>query len=117
MSHESRRLPVGAEVQPNGGTHFRVWAPDPRRVSLRLRSGNQWCDVALEQETGGYWSGLVPKAGAGTMYRFRLDEDECADPASRFQPEGPSGPSQVVDPMTFRWTDAAWKGVTLPGQV
>jgi maltooligosyltrehalose trehalohydrolase len=117
MSHESRRLPVGAEVQPNGGTHFRVWAPDPRRVGLRLRSGNQWCDVALEQETGGYWSGLVPKAGAGTMYRFRLDEDECADPASRFQPEGPSGPSQVVDPTTFRWTDASWKGVTLPGQV
>jgi maltooligosyltrehalose trehalohydrolase len=117
MSHVSRRLPVGAEVQPQGGTHFRVWAPDPRRVSLRLRSGTGWCDVPLEEEANGYWSGLVPKAGAGAEYRFRLDDDDCADPASRFQPEGPFGPSQVVDPSSFRWSDASWQGVMLPGQV
>jgi maltooligosyltrehalose trehalohydrolase len=39
------------------------------------------------------------------------------DPASRFQPEGPHGPSQVIDPSAFAWTDADWKGLTLEGQV
>ena len=36
---------------------------------------------------------------------------------SRFQPDGPHGPSQVVDPGSFAWTDSAWKGIKLRGQV
>jgi maltooligosyltrehalose trehalohydrolase len=40
-----------------------------------------------------------------------------ADPASRFQPEGPFGPSEVVDPARFAWSDASWRGVTMPGRV
>ncbi|HSG39093.1 MAG TPA: malto-oligosyltrehalose trehalohydrolase, partial [Thermoanaerobaculia bacterium] len=43
--------------------------------------------------------------------------DAFPDPASRFQPEGPHGPSQVVDPSTFQWTDRDWRGVTREGQV
>ena len=39
------------------------------------------------------------------------------DPASRFQPEGPHGPSEVVDPAAFRWTDGDWAGVPARGQV
>src|SRR5207302_4442933 len=39
------------------------------------------------------------------------------DPVSRFQPHGPHGPSQVVDPARFLWTDQAWKGVGLAGQI
>ena len=108
MSHVSRRLPVGAEVQPEGGTHFRVWAPKPREVVLRVSARNGgWRDVALERESQGYYSALVPDAHAGDRYRYRLDGDEVADPASRFQPEGPVGPSQIVDPGRFQWTDAA----------
>ena len=34
------------------------------------------------------------------------------DPASRFQPEGPHGPSEIVDPGAFAWTDGAWRGRT-----
>ena len=119
MSRVTRRLPVGAEIQPEGGTHFRVWAPDPRNVQLRVRAkpGDAWCDVALEREEHGYCSALVPQCGAGSQYLFRLDDKECADPASRFQPEGPFGPSEVVDPGAFRWSDGGWRGVTLPGQV
>src|SRR5262249_30957418 len=47
--------------------------------------------------------------------RYRLDE--FPDPASRFQPDGPHGPSQVIDPFAFQWTDEAWKGVGLEGQI
>lgn len=72
----------------------------------------------LQPEEGGYFCGLVPDAAAGTLYRYRLDGGEAyPDPASRFQPEGPHGPSQVVDPGAFRWTDGGWRGVPLPGQV
>jgi maltooligosyltrehalose trehalohydrolase len=75
--------------------------------------------ITLTPEDQGYFSGEVPEAGAGTLYRFRLDGDEALypDPASRFQPEGPHGPSQVVDPGEFRWTDGQWRGTSLKGQV
>ena len=51
-------------------------------------------------------------ARAGDRYQFQLDDDEklYPDPASRFQPEGPHGPSEIVDPAAFRWTDADWRG-------
>ncbi len=58
-------------------------------------------------------------ASAGDRYRFRLDggRDLFADPASRFQPEGPEGPSELIDPTAFRWTDHGWSGVRAPGVV
>src|SRR6476469_7812004 len=61
---------------------------------------------------------MVPGMAAGARYRLQLDGGEAfPDPASRFQPEGPHGPSEVVDPAAFRWTDAAWPGIRLEGQV
>jgi maltooligosyltrehalose trehalohydrolase len=106
---------VGAEPQPDGGVHFRVWAPDHERVAVVIDG----TDLPLEREEGGWWAGVAPDAGVGGRYGFRLgDEDRVlADPASRFQPDGPDGPSEVIDPSTFRWSDAAWPGIELPGQV
>jgi len=72
----------------------------------------------LEPEGNGYFSGLCETASAGTLYRYRLDgKGDYPDPASRYQPDGPHGPSCVVDPSTFRWTDADWEGVSIEGQV
>jgi len=70
-------------------------------------------DHPLERQTRGWFSGIVEGAAAGTLYRFRLGDDEATypDPASRFQPEGPHGPSQVVDPDSYRWCDGSWNGV------
>ena len=113
----TRRIPVGAEVQP-GGTHFRVWAPAAQKVELLLeeRHGGPRV-VPLDREEGGYHSTTVPGAGAGDRYRYRVNGEALADPASRFQPDGPFGPSEIVDPAAFRWTDRAWPGVQLEGQV
>ena len=109
-----RRLPIGAEPQRAGGTHFRVWAPERHRVDVVVGSR----DLALRDEGNGYFSGLVAEASSGTLYRYRLDGGSAyPDPASRFQPEGPHGPSQVVDPAAFRWNDRAWRGRGLEGQV
>jgi maltooligosyltrehalose trehalohydrolase len=112
----SRRLPVGAELAPGGGIHFRVWAPRRKSVEVVIEGGPG--PVRLEPEAGGYHSGLVERAGPGVLYRYRLDgETTLPDPASRWQPEGPHGPSCVVDPSAFAWTDAGWRGITLRGQV
>jgi maltooligosyltrehalose trehalohydrolase len=109
----TRRLPVGAEVQDRG-VDFRVWAPKRRAVDVVI-DGKA---TALERESGGYFRGQVSDARAGSLYRFRVDGDGAfPDPASRFQPEGPHGPSQVVDPARFEWTDGEWPGLSLPKQV
>jgi maltooligosyltrehalose trehalohydrolase len=75
--------------------------------------------LSREDEADGYFSALVPEAAAGMCYGFRLDGGPgvLPDPASRFQPLGPTGPSQIVDPSTFRWSDSGWKGLTIHGQV
>lgn len=111
-----RRLPLGAEVLPDGTVHFRVWAPRSGSVSVELGQAPKALSKSglatrLRPEGNGYFSGHVPEAAAGMHYRFRLERGSFPDPASRFQPEGPHGPSQVVNPTTFQWTDSAWKGL------
>jgi maltooligosyltrehalose trehalohydrolase len=74
----------------------------------------------LSREIGGYFSGVVADAQVGQLYRYRLDGDEArvfADPVSRFQPEGPFGPSQIIDPGSFQWTNSAWPGIAAAGHV
>lgn len=114
---DQRRLPIGAEVL-GGGVHFRVWAPGHKQVAVVTATGPGGTEHRLAHESGGYFSGIAPGTGAGTWYRYRLDDGEpLPDPASRFQPDGPSGPSQVIDPASFPWTDADWSGTGLRGQV
>lgn len=111
-----RRLAAGAEVVP-GGVHFRVWAPARRSVEVQVE-GDRPAWHPLAPEPGGWFSGRVDGLGDGARYRYRLDGAEAyPDPASRCQPEGPHGPSQVVDPGRFAWSDAAWPGLAPEGQV
>ena len=118
-----RRLPVGAEVLQQGGVHFRVWATRCQRVTVCIESsdnpGAPLLTATLIPEHDGYFSGVVPTASTGMLYRYGLDDeaDLYPDPASRFQPHGPHGPSEIVDPQTFQWTDQSWPGVHLEGQV
>ncbi|HEX3582379.1 MAG TPA: malto-oligosyltrehalose trehalohydrolase [Thermoanaerobaculia bacterium] len=88
----TRRRAIGAEAV-DGGVHFRVWAPARTKVAVVIDGR----DHPLERETSGHFSGVVSSARAGTRYRFRLDgEGETyPDPASRYQPEGPHGASEV----------------------
>lgn len=119
MAAYQRRIPVGAEVQPTGGVHFRVWAPKRRKVRLIFEGTDAVHPLEREPGQDGYYSTFVSDAGAGTRYRYLLDDIDYRypDPVSRFQPEGVHGPSEVIDPATFPWKDAAWPGLTMPGQV
>ncbi|HVS39406.1 MAG TPA: malto-oligosyltrehalose trehalohydrolase [Gemmataceae bacterium] len=111
-----RRLPVGADVV-SSGVRFRVWAPQRRRVEVIFDGDSS--SAALTPEGDGYFSAHVAAARTGMLYRFRLDGEATLypDPASRFQPQGPHGPSEIIDPSAFTWTDRAWRGAGLAGQV
>jgi maltooligosyltrehalose trehalohydrolase len=105
-----RKLPIGAELQPSGGVHFRVWAPACGEVAVEFETHGA---EALTPETGGYFSGKIDRAHVGMRYRFRLNDDPqgIPDPVSRFQPDGPHGWSQIVDPADFAWSDGKWRGL------
>jgi maltooligosyltrehalose trehalohydrolase len=111
-----RKLPVGAEITPEG-VHFRVWAPASKKVSVQLISAEGTKAISLKPEAGSYFSGMVAEARANMLYKFQVDSGEFPDPASRFQPEGPHGASQIIDPKKFQWTDNSWRGVIREGQV
>lgn len=112
-----RLMPIGAEIGADEqSVHFRVWAPDVKSVDVLLTESGTL--TPLRREKDGYYSGWVENASPGSLYRYRLDGGEAhPDPASRYQPEGPHGPSQVVDPDEFEWTDQEWTGIELAGQV
>jgi maltooligosyltrehalose trehalohydrolase len=110
-----RRWPIGAEVLGRGRTHFRVWALRRRSVAVVVEGAGT---IDLTAEGNGFFSGEVA-VGPGALYRYRLDDDPTLypDPASRFQPHGPHGASEIVDPRAFAWTDDRWPGAEPPGRV
>ena len=105
----------------SGGVHFRVFAPERKRVAVVVEAGAgvEARTLELTREESGFHSALADGLGAGARYKIRLDDGDqlLPDPASRFQPEGPHGASEVIDPSTFAWTDSAWPGISLRGQV
>ncbi|WP_448188555.1 malto-oligosyltrehalose trehalohydrolase [Azospirillum sp. sgz301742] len=105
----SHAMPFGAQVLGDGTVRFRLWAPGAEQVSL-------WLDTATEllpmlRQGQGWFEWTTAQAHPGSRYRFVLaDGTHIPDPASRWQPEDVHGPSEVVDPTTHRWQDAAWHG-------
>ena len=98
---------------PEGeGVRFRVWAPE-KDVSVLIEGDEAPRVVPLEAFPDGTRGALIPGLGAGTRYRYRIDDGDFPDPASRFQPEGVQGPSEVVDPAIYRWKIPSFPGVTL----
>jgi len=120
IAQMSRWTPdLGATVVPGEGVRFRVWAPASRRVDVELYTPGGVVHHPLEiVEEDGEFMAMVAGIGAGTRYRFRLEGGASyPDPCSRFQPHGPHGPSEVVDPGAFVWTDGGWSGLTPEGLV
>ena len=110
-------LLIGAKPLAEGA-QFRVWAPSATGVEVVLEDNN--LRYPLESEGQGYFSGVVQEARSGSKYRFSLDgHDPFPDPASRYQPEGPHGPSEIIDPAAYRWSksETTWPGVSLEGQI
>lgn len=112
--NDGRRLPIGAEPGL-AGTSFRVWAPERKTMAVIVEGREP---IPLDADGGGYFAGTIEGLGAGARYRFQPDGGGWfPDPAARFQPDGPNGPSEIIDSAGFAWTDDDWAGVELAGQV
>lgn len=114
-----RKYPIGCELLSKKGAHFRVWAPDHKKVDLVLENASSSpVFLKMNKEKEGYFSLHVPEAQEGTLYRYRLSNSRrwYADPASRYQPQGPSGPSYVVASQ-YPWKDKEWPGIEAHGHV
>ena len=115
-----RRMPIGAEVQRNGGggVHFRVWSTTASNVRVRVSGDaevvNSPVQAVLNPEGNQYFSGYVPEAKAGDYYKFVIDERLLPDPAARAQYGGPHGPSMIIDSDDYTWQDRALEWVFPP---
>jgi maltooligosyltrehalose trehalohydrolase len=102
-------MPFGAKLEPDGKTRFQLWAPAQARVRAELEGDPALLE--LERDDTGWHTAITDRAGAGTRYRFVLDDDaRIADPASRFQPDDVDGPSEVIDAAAHVWLDGSWRG-------
>jgi maltooligosyltrehalose trehalohydrolase len=98
---------LGARPVDDSSTRFCLWAPNASDVSLQLVDRDDV--IKLDNHGGGYFA-TTANCAPGTRYRFQLDGgDAFADPASRLQPEGVHGPSEVVDLAKYNWTDSAYR--------
>ncbi len=108
---EDGRAPLGAVYLGEGRCRFRVWAPG-HAVEVRVLTSPERL-VPLEAREAGYHEGVLDGVPPGTLYLYRLDgQAERPDPASRAQPRGVHGPSQVAG-GEFSWTDEGWAGLPL----
>lgn len=98
-----------------GGVRFTLYAPAAERVEVILEDDNlenEHKAVPMRRSRPGYFEAFIEGLEAGAHYRLKLDgQNPLPDPASRFQPGGVHGPSEVVDPNIFVWRDDGWQGV------
>jgi malto-oligosyltrehalose trehalohydrolase len=104
-------IPFGAHFTAEE-TAFRLWAPGATEVDLIVHTGaGNDRTVPLSRGENGLFSGRTGIARPGSRYHYRIDNTQLVpDPASRFQPEDVHGPSEVVDPGSYRWQLPEWRG-------
>jgi len=117
MTTRNHPMPFGAELQQDGSVRFRLWAPGARGVELGLMtSASDDRRLGMQSSGNGWFELITAEARIGSRYRYHIQRDGDADdppvpdPAARFQPGSVHGPSEVVDPTAFTWSDDAWRG-------
>lgn len=106
-------FPLGATYLGEGRTRFHVWAPHSEKVEVVLESPHERLVPLQRRSPEGYHSGVAENVRPGDTYFYALTGGQKRpDPASRFQPQGVHGPSQVVD-AAFAWEDQTWRGLPL----
>jgi malto-oligosyltrehalose trehalohydrolase len=104
-------LPFGANLRADGTVAFAIWAPGRETGTLKLfREGGDLC-LPMTRSSDGWFRIETDQAAAGSLYAYDFgDGIDYPDPASRRQPQGVHGPSEVIDPIAYDWTDTEWQG-------
>ena len=107
--------PTFGSYRRQGESIFRVWAPDATSVDLLMEAeGRSPLHFPMEKNTDGFFSERMKTVQPGALYRYQVDgKPAWPDPASRYQPQGIHGPSQLIDPSSFRWSDSRWEGIAI----
>ena len=109
-----KKFGIGLGAKYLGGKRcsFLVWAPKAKRVDVHIVSPHDFVEP-LEPTSSGYFYGEVEGVFPGARYQYGINGvARWPDPASRFQPEGVHGPSEIAS-ADFEWTDQAWRGLPL----
>jgi maltooligosyltrehalose trehalohydrolase len=107
-----RKENLGVQLLGEDECSFLVWAPHANRVDVCIGEPQERA-IPMQAVGSGYFHIVAKGISSGAFYRYRLNnEKERPDPASRYQPRGVHGPSQVVDGQ-FRWNDSRWAGLPL----
>ncbi|HEY0910563.1 MAG TPA: malto-oligosyltrehalose trehalohydrolase, partial [Bradyrhizobium sp.] len=102
----------GPRLTSDGAT-FRLWAPAAKRVDVLLDKPH-----SLRRGDDGWFSADIAGVTAGARYKFRIDDEiDVPDPASAFQPDDVSGPSEVIDHSAYVWRATEWRGRPWPETV
>lgn len=103
---------LGAHYHESHGCDFLVWAPRAERLQLHLLAPRER-SLPMQRMTDGYFYLRVEDAAPGHLYLYRFASgEERPDPASRLQPQGVHGPSEIFD-SRFPWQDESWRGIEL----
>ena len=107
------RVPLGANRRADGDWEFSVWAPERHKIAIHLL-GTHERFIPMTKNQCGYYQGHLSDIEPESRYVYQLDDlQEYPDPASRFQPDGVHGPSEIIDLVAFQWTDANWRAPSL----
>jgi maltooligosyltrehalose trehalohydrolase len=110
----NQTLDIGASLMSEEEVLFKVWAPLVEKVSVEITSQKKTRIIRLDRDELGYFEGIGQAVYDGDCYFYVLEnESRYPDPASRFQPSGVHGPSQIIDPLDYSWGDKKWEGLPL----
>ena len=105
----AHEMPYGAQLASGERVRFRVWAPGSDHLSIALECHSE--PLPMKASGDGWFELETDRARVGSRYSFVLpDGFRVPDPASRFQPDDVHGPSEVIDPAAYHWSDYDWPG-------
>jgi maltooligosyltrehalose trehalohydrolase len=105
----------GADLVEGGGVRYRTWAPGKERMEVVIHGTDHPAahTITLENCEDCYFSGIDERGQAGDLYKYRFENQQWPDPASRFNPNGVHGSSQIIDPWSYQWRDTGWSAPLL----
>ncbi len=113
LYHKLGAYPITVNEQK--GTHFSVWAPDAREVSI-VGNFNGWDGAGSPlrpRGQSGIWETFIPGVGKGALYKYHITpryggrSREKADPFAVYSEIAPKTASIVWD-LEYDWGDGEW---------